>query len=413
MARSRKSERRAPPDARAALTRWRRETPGCAQRVHLNNAGASLMPRPVCDVVREHLEREAAIGGYEAADAAADQVAATYVAVAELVAAAPRNIAVVENATAAFALALSAFDFQRGDVILTTRNDYVSNQIMYLSLARRLGVEVVRAEDLPEDGVDAASVREIIARRRPRLVAVTHVPTNSGLIQDVDAVGLVCEEAGIPYLVDGCQSVGQLPVDVGRMRCDFFSATARKFLRGPRGVGFLYVSDRMLAEGRQPLLVDMRGAEWTAADEYTLADGAQRFENWEFAYALHLGLGTAARYALEVGVEAGGRRAAELAAYARQRLAAVDGIRVLDRGARLGAIVTAAVQGRDARSVVARLRERGINTSASLRDYALLDMEAKQAASAVRISPHYYNTTDEIDLAVDAIAEVAARSFPS
>ena len=408
MTRTRTSTRTTSEDARAALRRWRRDTPGCRDRVHLNNAGASLMPRPVSDVVHAQLEREAAIGGYEAADAASEQVAATYVAVAELIGAAPRNIAVVENATAAFALALSALDCRGGDVILTTRNDYVSNQIMYLSLARRLGVEVARAEDLPEGGVDAASVREVIQRRRPRLVAVTHVPTNSGLVQDVAAVGAGCAETETPYLLDGCQSVGQLPLDVATLRCDFCSATARKFLRGPRGVGFLYVSDRMLAEGRQPLLVDMRGADWTAADDYTLADGAQRFENWEFAYALHLGLGAAARYALEVGVERGGGRAIELAAYARERLAAGDGIRVLDRGAGLCAIVTAEVAGCDARAIMARLRERGINTSASLRSYALLDMESKRVTSAVRISPHYYNTTEEIDRAVEAVAEIAA-----
>jgi selenocysteine lyase/cysteine desulfurase len=389
------------------VARWRRQTPGCRHRVHLNNAGAALMPAPVLDTVVAHLEREAVLGGYEAADAAAEEVAGTYAAVARLIGTAPRNIAVVENATAAFALALSAFDFRPGDRILTTRNDYVSNQIMYLSLARRLGVEVVRAEDLPEGGVDPASVRALVRARRPRLVAVTHVPTNSGLVQDVEAVGAICEEEGIPYLVDACQSVGQLPLEVERLRCGFLSATARKFLRGPRGVGFLYVSDPLLASGAQPLLVDMRGAEWTAADEYTLVDGARRFENWEYAYALHLGLGAAARYALEVGVAEGGRRAAALAQYAREQLAAVDGVRVLDRGRRLCAIVTAEVRGLDARAVVAQLRERGINTSASLKAYALLDMEAKQAASAVRLSPHYYNTRAEIDVAVAAIEEIA------
>ncbi len=400
--------RRGEEDSR--VVRWRLDTPGCRHRVHLNNAGAALMPAVVLDTVVAHLEREAVMGGYEAADAAAEEVAGTYAAVAELIGAAPRNIAVVENATAAFALALSAFDFHPGDRILTTRNDYVSNQIMYLSLARRLGVEVIRAEDLPEGGVDPESVRRLVGQRRPRLVAVTHVPTNSGLVQEVEAVGEICEANGIPYLVDACQSVGQLPLDVGRMRCGFLSATARKFLRGPRGVGFLYVSDQLLASGVQPLLVDMRGAEWTAADEYTLADGARRFENWEYAYALHLGLGAAARYALEVGVAEGGRRAAELARYARERLATVDGLRVLDRGTRLCAIVTTEVRGLDARAVVARLRERGINASASLRAYALLDMAAKQATSAVRLSPHYYNTPEEIDTAVAAIEEIARSS---
>jgi selenocysteine lyase/cysteine desulfurase len=413
MARSHKQQSRSGNRARrvsdeaSPLRHWREDTPGCDVRIHLNNAGASLMPRPVLDVVLQHLQREAAIGAYEAADEAAERVGDTYRSVAALIGAAPRNIAVVENATAAFALALSAFDFRRGDVILTSRNDYISNQLMYLSLARRLGVEVVRAEDLPEGGVDAASVKEIVGYRRPRLVAVTHVPTNSGLVQDVEAVGVVCQEAGVPYLIDGCQSVGQLPLDVARLRCDFLSATARKFLRGPRGVGFLYVSDSMLREGRHPLLVDMRGAEWTAADEYSLVDGAGRFENWEFAYALHLGLGAAAQYALGVGVEVGRARAWELAAYARRRLAEVNGIRVLDRGAVLCAIVTAEVKGRDARTVVSLLRERGVNTSASLRGYAVLDMDSKQATSAVRLSPHYYNTTAEIDEAVDAMVEIA------
>lgn len=390
-----------------ALARWRRETPGCEERVHLNNAGASLMPTPVLDVVQAHLRLESRIGGYEAADAAADRVAATYAALGELVGAAPRNIAVVENATAAFALALSAFDFQRGDLILTTRNDYVSNQLMYLSLARRVGVEVVRAEDLPEGGVDPESVRGLLARRRPRLVAVTQVPTNSGLVQAVEAVGAVCAAAEVPYLVDACQSVGQMPVDVSRLRCDFLSTTGRKFLRGPRGVGFLYVSDRMLAAGAHPLLVDMRGAEWSAADAYTLVDGARRFENWEFAYALHLGLGEAARYALGVGLADIGRRCSRLAAYARERLRAADGVRVLDRGPALCAIVTAEVTGWDARAVVDRLRERGINANASLRAYALLDMDDKRAASAVRLSPHYYNTVREVDAAIDALQEIA------
>jgi selenocysteine lyase/cysteine desulfurase len=389
------------------VRRWRSETPGCQRRIHLNNAGAAFMPQPVLDAVLGHLRLEAEVGGYEAADQRASAIARTYASVAELIGAQPRNVAVVENATAAFALALSSFDFRPGDVILTSRNDYVSNQIMYLSLARRLRIEIHRVNDLPEGGVDPDSVRTFLARRRPTLVAITHVPTNSGLVQDVESVGEICAAAGVPYLVDACQSVGQLPVDVRRIRCDFLSATGRKFLRGPRGVGFLYVSDDRLQRGAQPLLVDMRGADWTAADEYTLVDGAQRFENWEFAYALHLGLGAAARYALEVGVERAGDLAGALAAYARQGLARLAGVRVLDRGRQLGAIATAEVAGMDARAVVTRLRARGINTSAALRGYAVIDMDEKRAASAVRISPHYYNTREEIDAVVDAIGEIA------
>ncbi len=383
---------------------WRAETPAAAAGlIHLNNAGAALMPTPVLDAITEHLKREVAHGGYEAAEAAASEIEVAYTALGRLLSAEPRNIAIMENSTAAFAQALSAFDLRRGDVIVTSRNDYISNQLMYLSLARRAGVEFVRAEDLPEGGIDPQAVREILRRRRPTLVAVTWVPTNSGLVQPVEAVGRVCEDAGVPYLIDACQAAGQIPIDVAALRCDFLSATARKFLRGPRGIGFLYVADRVLDSGAHPLYLDMRGARWTDENTFQLAESAHRFENWEFSYALVLGLAEAVLYALEVGVEEGGRRARELAAYARRRLEEIEGLRVLDRGPELCAIVTVEVAGVAAETAVARLREWGINTSATLREYAVLDMADKHADSAVRLSPHYYNTAAEIDSAVAAL----------
>ena len=386
------------------LARWRTETPGCATRVHLNNAGAGLMPQPVLDVVANHLQREAEIGGYEAADEAEHRVRASYEAVARLVGADPRNIAIVENATVAFSQALSAFDFRPGDVIVTTRADYPSNQLMFLSLARRLGVEVQRAADLPEGGVDPDHVRRLAKNPRCRLVAVSWVPTNSGLVQAAIEVGTACRETGVPYLVDACQSVGQMPVDVRALQCDFLAATSRKFLRGPRGIGFLYVSDTALARELYPLLVDMHGARWTDPEAFRLIDDARRFENWEFAYALVLGLGEAARYALAVGPE-GFTRAWRLAAALRERLAALHGVRVLDRGREPCAITTVAIAGRDAGEVKLALRARGINTSSAHRTGGVLDMDEKGVASVLRLSPHYYNTEEELDAAVAALGE--------
>jgi selenocysteine lyase/cysteine desulfurase len=390
------------------LARWRADTPGCAERIHLNNAGAALPPTAVLDAVTTYLRHEAMVGAYEAADDAADQVAACYAAVATLVGAQPRNIAVVENATVAVAQGLAAFDFRPGDAIVTSRADYVSNQLMYLSLARRRGVDVRRAADLPEGGIDPESVRALLADGRVRLVAVSWVPTNSGLVQGVGAVGEVCETAGVPFLIDACQAVGQLPIAVQELRCDYLAGTARKFLRGPRGIGFLYVSDRALARGDHPLLVDMRGAEWTAVDGYRLFDGARRFENWEFSYALILGLGAAVRYSLAVG-EAGRQRAAALAATLRQRLATVPGVRVMDRGAQRGAIVTVATNGADPAQLKHRLRARRINTSVSTRDDGVIDMDAKGVAAVLRLSPHYYNTEEELDTTVAALREELQR----
>jgi selenocysteine lyase/cysteine desulfurase len=383
---------------------WREDTPAAlGGRIHLNNAGAALMPSPVIDAMESHIRREVHLGGYEAADAVGPEIEQTYESIARLIHARARNIAIVENATVAFDLALSAFDFAAGDVILTTRNDYISNHIAYMSLAKRLGIRIEHADDLEEGGVDPDSVRRMIALHKPKVVALTWIPTNSGLVQDAAAVGAVCRDAGVPYIVDACQAIGQIPIDVERLQCDFLSATARKFLRGPRGIGFLYVSDNALRRDLQPLYLDMRGAHWTEPGSYALVDDAKRFENWEFAYALVLGLGAAADYAFKVGVNDAGAYAARLAQYARDRIAEMPNARILDRGANRCAIATIHFTRHSARDIMSTLREEAINTTATLREFAVIDMDAKGVPDALRISPHYYNTAREIDILVAAL----------
>ena len=259
--------------------KWRRETPGTANRIHLNNAGAGLMPQPVLDACKSHLDLESQIGGYEASDARAAEVARVYADVGRLVGAASKNIAIVANATAGFIQSISSFDLKPGDIIVTTRADYTSYQITFLSLARRLGVVIKHAEDLPEGGVDPDSVRELARDPRCRLVHLSWVPTHSGMIQDAHAVGDVCDELDVPYLLDACQAVGQIPIDVGQLKCDYLTATARKFLRGPRGIGFMYASDKALQRGDYPLFVDMRGATWVEPERFEIAPTAMRYED--------------------------------------------------------------------------------------------------------------------------------------
>jgi selenocysteine lyase/cysteine desulfurase len=389
------------------LDRLRADTPGCANRIHFNNAGAALMPRPVLEAMREHLELEAEIGGYEAADARQERVDDFYAATAEFLGCEPRNVAFAPSATDAFARALSSIPLARGELILTTLDDYISNQIAFLSLRQRFGVEVVHAANRPEGGVDVQAMAKLMEERRPRLVAATHVPTNSGLVQPVAAIGRHCRELDLLYLVDACQSVGQLRVDVGKIACDFLSATCRKFLRGPRGSGFLFVSDRALAAGYEPLFIDMRGARWVEFERYAPVETAARFEDWEFSYAGVLGAGAAARYALSVGVDAFAERALALAARLRDGLAAIDGIRVLDRAPELCAIVTFSIGGKPSDVVKDELAARGINSAVSLREYALYDFTDKAVEDCVRLSPHYYNTEREVDEVLAAVRELS------
>ena len=392
------------------LARLRAETPGCASRIHFNNAGSGLMATPVLEAITEYLELEAELGGYEAADAREEAIHDFYAATAQLLGCKARNIAFAPNATDAFARALSSIPFASGDLILTTRDDYISNQIAFFSLRKRFGVDVVHAPNVPEGGVDVGAMERLMRERRPRLVAVTHIPTNSGLVQPVAEIGRRCRELELLYLVDACQSVGQYAIDVEQLGCDFLSATGRKFLRGPRGSGLLYVSDRALAVGYEPLFIDMRGARWVGPEDYRQVETAARFEDWEFSYATLLGSAAAIRYALTVGIDVIAERTPALGAALRERLAELDGVRIFDRGRRRCAIVTFTVDGWNSEVLMTELRRRRINSSVSAREHALYDFTDKGVEACVRMSPHYYNTEQEVDEVVDAVRELAASS---
>lgn len=386
----------------------RADTPGTFQVIHLNNAGSSLPPRQVSEAIDAYRREEHLLGGYETMQARAEQVQEFYLLAAQLLNAGKQNIAFATSATDAFNKALSSIPFERGDVLLTTDDDYVSNHIAFLSLQNRMGVRVVRAAKAPEGGVDVQSVKELIDRYHPKLVSVTHVPTNSGLVQPVEAIGELCRNKEIWYIVDACQSVGQLPLDVMRIHCDFLSATMRKFMRGPRGAGFLYVADRALHQNLEPLFPDLHGAQWIQADAYHIAPSAIRFEYFEKPFELLVGSAAAMRYALELGLENIQHRVKALADYTRRQLAALPGVRVLDRGAELCGIVTATHPGWKKDALIAHLKKANLNFSIQGRHNALIDFDEKGVDWALRVSPHYYNTEAEVDVLVHALGHVAS-----
>lgn len=364
------------------------------------------MPQPVVDAIYAHLDLELHTGGYEAAALKADAIQHFYEAVASLLNAKPSNIAYATNATDAYFQALSSVPFERGDKIITTQDDYVSNQIAFLQLRKRFGVEVMWAKVTDEGGVDVADMHQLIQKHQPKLVAVTHVPTSSGLVQPVAEIGKFCREREILYLVDACQAAGQLPLDVEAIGCDFLSATFRKFIRGPRGAGFLFVSDRVLKSNVEPLFLDLHGASWTSPETYELQPTASRFEVWERSYALLLGSAAATDYALQLGLENIAQRVQALAHYTRQQLATLPNTQVLDRGNQLCGIVTFHVHGRQPEVLKKQLRERHINVSITTIDSARFDFSQKGVTWALRASPHYYNIEEEIDTLVATLGEL-------
>ncbi len=388
------------------IDRARAETPGCEHVLHFNNAGAALPPQSVLDAVIDHLRLEASIGGYEAADARADAIDAVYDSAARVINARRDEIALVEHATRAWDLAFYSVPLAVGDRILTSVSEYAANYVAFLHAARRTGAVI---EVIPNDEsgqVDVAALERMIDDR-VRLVAINHIPTSGGLVNPAAAIGRLARAAGVLYLLDACQSVGQMPIDVREIGCDMLSSTGRKFLRGPRGTGFLFVRADALDRIDPPML-DHHGAEWVTRDEYAMRSDARRFENWEASYACRLGLGAAIDYALALGMDAIRDRAWELAATLRNRLSAMDRVTVRDVGAELCAITTFTVDGCDATAIKKALVRRAINVSVSDIYSARIDFEERHLErGVVRASVHYYNTEDEIDRFVAALDEVA------
>lgn len=390
------------------LIKVRKDTPGCAGKVHFNNAGASLMPKAVIDVIQNYISLEAITGGYETEDIKAVEIKGFYSAMAKLINCKPANIAFTSSATNSFARALSCIPFQSGDTILIANEDYISNQLAFLSLQKRFGIKVIRAASLAQGGIDVEDMKRLMDIHRPKLVSLTHVPTNSGLVQPIEEVGKLCRERNILYLVDACQSVGQLPLDVNKIQCDFLSATFRKFLRGPRGAGFLFIGDRVLEQNLEPLFIDMRGAHWTAPDQYIPQPDAKRFEDWEFPYALLVGAKAAVDYALNIGINNIEERNALLCKKIRNEVAMLPGIKILDIGNKISSIITLKIPGWQPNEFMEALRKKNINTSISYREYGLIDFTSKGVDWALRVSPHYFNTEEEIDIFIQTLTETKA-----
>jgi selenocysteine lyase/cysteine desulfurase len=311
----------------------------------------------------------------------------------------------VESASEGWSRAFSAIEFTRPfsptDRILVSSAEYASNVLPLMQLAMRNGARIEFIPDGDDGAVDVEAFLRMVDMD-VAIVAVTHCPSQNGLVNDVAAIGSVLRETDTWYIVDACQSIGQLPVDVAAIGADFVSATGRKFLRGPRGTGFLYASDAALDE-LEPFPLDLHSATWTS-DGYEVRGSARRFEYWEKSYAALLGMGAAIDYALDWGIDLLSLRIAELAQYARDGLESVPGVHVHDRGRIRSGIVTLTRDGIPAAELVAHIKASGVNVSLSTPDYSRRDFDTQGLDGVVRVSPHAYNTTEEIDRLLVAVA---------
>lgn len=388
----------------------RAHTPGCANRVHLNNAGSGLLSQQTLDAMISHLKLEANIGGYEAADQEKETLDSTYGTIAKLVGGRADEVALFDNSTHAWNAAFYSLTFKAGDRILTGRAEYGSNVLAYLQVAQRTGAEIVVVPNDDSGQLDTTALANLIDERT-KLVGVSHIPTSGGLINPAAEIGRISREAGVPFLLDATQSIGQFPVDVQEIGCDMLTATGRKFLRGPRGIGFLWVRTEALRY-LDPFVNEIRAATWDGKRGFTWHKGAQRFETWEMSKSNVLGLNVAVRQALDVGLEAIGERAIALGSSLRDQLSALPGVTTHDLGCNRCAIVTMKVDGVAASDVASTLAQHKINVTTTVPEDTQFDTEDRRIHPLVRLSPHYYNTEAEINRAVEVIADLA-RSMHS
>lgn len=385
----------------------RADIPYLGDKIFLNSAGSSLMPRQVTEKINGYLKREEEFGGYYVSDILEkEEIQEFYSETAQILNCEPRNIAFAHDATDAYIKALSSIPFKTGDVIITTKDDYSSNQIQFLSLKQRLGIEIIHIENLENGDLNISNFAKLVDQHQPKLVAVTHIPTNSGIIQDVESIGEICEERDIPFLLDACQSVGQIEVNVQKLKCDFLSATGRKFFRGPRGTGFLYVSDKILEKGYAPLLLDAKGATWETPDSYRLSETAIRFQTWEAPYALIVGLAEALRYLRSVGIGNIMDYNQQLMSKFRANMNSIPGVTVFDYGSKTCNILTFRKEGKSLEEIKSALNSNNVFFSVSEREWGLIDFDGKGVDWVIRLSPHYFNTTEEIDRVSEDIENI-------
>ncbi|OAI50389.1 aminotransferase class V [Opitutia bacterium SCGC AG-212-L18] len=383
------------------LEKVRLETPGAKEVIHFNNAGASLPCNKVLRSVIDHLTLESQKGGYEAAAIKQEAIDRFYTAAAKLINAEADEIAYAESATRAWDMVFYGIPFKKGDRIITCASEYASNYIAYLQVSEQKGVEI---DVVPNDAFGQVDVQalEAMMDERVKLISITHVPTNGGLINPAKAIGEVAKKFKVLYLLDACQSVGQMPIDVQEIGCDMLTVTGRKFLRGPRGTGFLYVRKSVL-ESIIPPFLDLHSAEWVAKDSFVVRKDAKRFESWERYAAGQIGLGVAIDYLLELGVQNIWERIQYLAGLLRSELGALENVILHDLGDHRCGIVTFSMDKKDPFEIQKYLRENKINISISSKPYTLLDMSSRHLENILRASVHYYNNEEEIKRFIKAL----------
>ncbi len=375
------------------MERIRIDTPATTRIAHLNNAGASLMPAPAFHAMIDYLQTEQMVGGYEAAMERTADTACFYEQAAQLYGCASDEIAFCESDSQAWLKFFHSLTFVPGDRIVTTQLNYGTHFVSFIQKARK-GVETVVIGCDAHGDIDLHALEKSLDERT-RLITLCHIPTSGGTVSPAAKVGQIAREAEVPFVLDACQSSGQIPVNVREIGCTAMTATGRKYLRGPRGTGLLYVK-RSFLEELEPFALDQYGVELLDSSHFRLLDDARRFENFEVNHAARVGLEAAMAYANEIGLDHIGERIMSLGNDCREMLKEVPSVTLHDHGRQLGGTVTFSLSGHTPDEIRQYLKAHGVNISVTSGPGGLIDLQARGVESLARASVHYFNTTEEI-----------------
>lgn len=389
------------PFSEAEILAFRKDTKGTTTLVHFNNAGASLPPDIVTDTITTYLQEEILNGSYETEEKYRPQLDNTHTLIARLINANSDEIALTENASAAWDIAFYGMNLRAGDEVITSEMEYASNVLGLLYAQEKHGVKItVVAND--DEGNFPLTALEAAITANTRLIAITHIPSTAGNILPAIEIGRIARQHNITYLLDASQSAGQMPLDVQAIGCDLLAVTGRKFLRGPRGTGFLYVKKALQPQLKLELM-DGYTITSISTHNYTVRNDARRFEWHEKNHAIVLGFNKAIEYVLNAGTDRIWQRVQYLSGLLRQQLQAIPGVVVHDTGTPLCGIVTFTVTGFEPVEIKNRLAAKRINVNEGPAKSTVFYMHRKALTSVVRASVHYYNTEEEIGLLSTAI----------
>lgn len=372
----------------------RTQTPTATSGTHLAAAGSSLPSSRTLEAVRSYIDLEASIGGYDAADAVMDLVQTTRVQLETLINAPSGSVALTSSDTVGFAksmwgLALGG-QFPKNSAFLVDHYLYASHKYVICEVAKFCEANVLIS---PTRQLEADWVQSQLSRGNVRAVLCTHVASHRGYVTPLSSIGQLCRESESLHIVDGCQSFGQIPIDVEASSIDIFTATGRKWLRAPRGTGFVFA---------RPDLISLMRPPYQEGRLELAPENPQRLENFEVSWAARVGMHFALNDLHTYTQERVSRQIIAMTDYLQHRLRELKNLDVQEAPDQPKCGITTFLHSSvGSEELKAQAAAIGVRFTVAPPDSAPLDSDVLRAP--VRVSPHIYNNTDDIDALIEFI----------